>query len=114
MIEITTKEGIEQLRNQSAYTIVGAGGDLNEWVNGYQELLQKEEIGEPEKWYKFKGKLLNDSYHLTGKNRYPKDIIFLSFPLTGLNVGKLAMFKLKMEDRWLDDIIDNDLMREDV
>ena len=114
MIEIKTKEELEKLRNQSAYTIIGAGGDLNEWTNGYEELLEKENIGKPVSWYKFSGKLMNDTYDLTGDNRYPNDVTFLSFSLDNLNLGKLAMFKLRMGDRWLDDIINNNISREEV
>ena len=32
--------------------------------------------------------------------------------LDGLDVGKLAIFKLQMGDRWFDDVVDNDLRRE--
>lgn len=35
------------------------------------------------------------------------DLTVLTFPLDGLHVGKLAMFKLTMEDRWFDDVTDN-------
>lgn len=31
----------------------------------------------------------------------------LMFPLDGLNVGKLAMFKIRFGVRWFDDIVDN-------
>ena len=34
-------------------------------------------------------------------------LTFLLFPLTDLNTGKLAMFKMRMQDRWFDDIINN-------
>lgn len=27
-----TKQDIEELRNKSAFTFIGAGGDLNEWM----------------------------------------------------------------------------------
>lgn len=29
----------------SYYTITGTGGDINEWKEGYQDLLDKENIG---------------------------------------------------------------------
>lgn len=105
------KEELEQLRGKSAYTIVGVG-DIDEYKKGYEELMKREGIGKPISWHTFTGKLMNDSYNLTGDNRYPNDLVFLCFPLDGLNVGKLAMFKLRMEDRWLDDVIDNDLRRK--
>ena len=55
---------------------------------------------------------MNDLGKLSNDNRYPDDITFLAFPLDGLDIGKLAMFKLKMGDRWFDDIIDNNADRE--
>ena len=36
----------------------------------------------------------------------------MAFPLDGLDVNKLAMFKLQMRDRWFDDIVDNNARRE--
>lgn len=112
---ITTIKTEKEITNLgSAYTITGAGGDLNEWVEGYNKLLKDGGIGTPEKWYTFKGKDMNNAFGLTGNNRYKDDITFLSFSLDGLNIGKLAMFKLQMQDRWLDDIINNNLMRENI
>ena len=48
---------LENLYKTSAYTIIGCGGSLDEWVNGYNEML--------------------------------------------------AMFRLRMGDKWFDDLIDN-------
>lgn len=91
----------------SYYTITGAGGNLDEWKNGYQELLNKEGIGTIKEWITFTGADMNNKYQLKGDNAYPADLTFLAFPLDGLNIGKLAIFKLRMEDRWFDDIVDN-------
>ena len=55
---------------------------------------------------------LNDEFNLTGTNRYPDDLHCLAFSLNGLDIGKLAMFKLDWGDRWFDDIVDNDRRRE--
>lgn len=94
------------------YTIVGAGGNLEDWKKGIQDLLTKENIGTITKWIDFKGKDMNDKYGLTGDNRYPEDLTFLAFAIDGLDVGKLAIFKLRMGDRWFTDIVDNDRRRE--
>lgn len=91
----------------SYYTITGAGGDVNEWVNGYNGMLKEAKIGTPKKWYTFTGKDMNETYSLRGTTEYPEDLTFLAFPLDGLNVGKLAMFKIKNDDRWFDDIVNN-------
>ena len=98
----------------SYYTITGCGGDLEDWKTGYRELLTKAGIGSISEFETFKGKDYNEAFHLTGTNRYPDDLTFLCFPLNGLQVGKLAIFKLQMGDRWFDDIVDNDLRREHI
>lgn len=102
----------EEMYNGSWYTITGAGGNLNEWKHGYNELLAREEIGKPVEWISFKGKDMNEYYGLTGSNAYQDDLTFLAFPLIGLNVNRLALFKLAMQDRWFDDIVDNNAWRE--
>lgn len=103
---------LDKAYNGSYYTITGCGGDLQEWKDGYQELLNKEGIGTIKEWITFKGSDMNNKYHLTGDNAYPEDLTFLAFSLDGLDMGKLAMFKLKMEDRWFDDIVNNNAERE--
>lgn len=91
----------------SYYTIIGCGGDLQEWKDGYQKLLDEQNIGTITKWIEFKGKDMNEELQLNGQDKYRDDLQFLAFSLDGLNVGKLAMFKLQMGDRWFDDIVDN-------
>ena len=96
----------------SWYTITGCGGDLNEWENGYSELLKEQGIGTGVEWHRFTGHDYNKAFNLTGDNRYPDDLMFLCFPLDGMDVGRLVIFKIRMGDRWFDDIVDNDLRRE--
>ena len=107
-----TNEKLKEAYAGSYYTITGAGGDLQEWKDGYASMMREQGIGTITKWIDFTGKDMNDEFNLTGDNRYPDDLRFLAFPLTGLNVGKLAIFKLRMRDRWFDDIVDNNARRE--
>jgi hypothetical protein len=93
--------------NGSFYTIIGAGGELSEWVDAYEKKLAEQDIGKPANWFTCKGKEVNDRFLLSGNNRFQNDLTFLFFPLDGLDVGKLAMFKLAMQDRWFDDVINN-------
>lgn len=97
----------------SYYTITGCGGDLQEWKSGYAEMLADAGIGKPTEWIEFAGADMNYEFELYGTNAYDDDLHFLAFPLTGLNVSKLAMFKLRMGDRWFDDIVENLLRSED-
>ena len=101
----TIENTLEKAYIGSYYTIIGTGGDLNEWKEGYQELLNKEDIGKVSEWVSFKGKDVNDYYKL--ENKFRDSLNFLAFPLDGLNISKLAIFRIKMQDRWFDDIIDN-------
>ena len=93
----------------SHYTICGAGGDLNEWVNGYNKLLAEEGIGTPTTWAQTTGENINNYAATQGEvtDPFPADLTVLTFPLEGLHLGRLALFRLRMEDRWFDDIIDN-------
>ena len=102
----------ETMYKGSWYTIEGAGGDLSDWEKGYQKMLDEQEIGTIRTFVSFSGKEMNEHYGLTRSNRYQDDLTFLAFPLDGLDVGKLAMFKIAMGDRWFDDIVDNNARRE--
>lgn len=103
---------LRELENASAFTIEGAGGNLHEWCVGLNEMLEQRGIGQVKEFYTFSGQLMNETYGLTGSNRYSDDLTFLSFPLDNLDIGKLAMFKLEFRARWLDDIVDNNAARE--
>lgn len=96
----------------SYFTLIGCGGDLQEWKDGIKELLASKGIGEPKEYHSFLGEEYNEEFQTTGNNRYPDDLVFLCFPLDGLDVARLAMFKLIVGARWFDDIVDNDLRRE--
>lgn len=106
-------EMLRKAYDGSYYTIEGAGGDLNDWKKGLTEALEEQGIGKPSAWITFTGKDMNEEFRLTGTNRYPDNFRFLAFPLDGLDVGKLAMFKLRAGDRWFDDIVDNNARREE-
>lgn len=98
----------------SYYTILGCGGNLDNWTSGYREMLESEGIGSPKEFITFKGADMNEIYGLTGNNAYDEGLTFLMFPLDGLNVPKLAIFKLRADDRWFDDIVDNNRRHQEV
>lgn len=103
----------EKMYEESWYTIIGCGGDLKEWKDGYNKLLNERGIGTPKEWIYFTGKEMNEEYGLKGDNAYPDDLNFLAFSLEGLDIGKLAIFKLQAQDRWFDDIVDNNRSRQE-
>lgn len=103
----------KRMYNESWYTIIGCGDDLEDWKNGYNNLLSKQGIGTPKEWTSFTGKEMNEEYDLQEDNAYPNDLIFLAFSLNELNVSRLAIFKMKAQDHWFDDIVDNNAMQNE-
>jgi len=97
----------------SYYFIAGAGGDLDEWIAGYEDMMKQQQIGTPTQWFQTNGATVN-GFGATKKgglivdnDQFPGDLTCLLFPLDGLNTGRLAMFKLQLQDRWFDDVIQN-------
>ena len=107
------KADLQKAYDGSYYTILGAGGDLIEWIDGYEKMLKKRGIGKPVEWFMCNGKDVNEKFSLFGDEQFQNDLTILLFPLDGLNVPKLAIFKIKAGDRWFDDIIDNSLHRQE-
>jgi len=108
----TSPADLEEAYRGSYYTITGAGGDLADWVDAYTNLLEAAGIGAPRAWFTTTGAAVNgyaDPDH--PDDAFPLDLTFLMFPLDGLEVGRLAIFKVRMMDRWFDDIVQN--MRRD-
>lgn len=97
----------------SYYFIAGTGGDLQEWVSGYEGLMKEQEIGTPTQWFQTNGATVNGfavQHHtslIVNDDCFPGDLVCMLFPLDGLNTGRLAMFRLTMQDRWFDDVIQN-------
>lgn len=102
---------LDRAYEESWYTIIGAGGDLDEWKTGYTGMMQDAEIGTPKEWICFTGKEMNEKYELEGNTRYSDDLTFLAFSLDGLNINKLSIFKIQMGDHWFNDIVDNNARR---
>jgi len=100
---------LQAAHSGSYYFIAGCGGDLDEWVTGYTEELETSEIGTPVVWYRTTGAEVNAhaGEDLKPTAYLPEDLVCLLFPLDGLDVSRLAMFKIRMHDRWFDDVIDN-------
>ena len=93
----------------SWYTILGVGGDPQEYVRGYEEMLVEQGIGKPKAWYKSTGADVNKYVgdDVLPRDQFQRSLNILVFPLDGMDVSKLAMFKLRMQDRWFDDVVGN-------
>ncbi len=67
-----------------------------------------------DKVYTFKGKMMNDKYHLTGNNRYSDELTFMVVKLEDIeDVGKIALPRFEIGGRWFNDIVDNNARREE-
>ena len=111
------KENLKKVNLSKAYRnwyycIVGAGGDLQEWIEGYEKWLAEQQIGWPTEWYYCYGSDINKKYKLTGTNKYDDDLVFLFFPTAGLDMSRLAVFKIRLNDHWFADIIDDKLFQQ--
>lgn len=109
---IHTLDSLQLAVDGSYYTIVGAGGDLDEWVKGYDEWLTEAGMSPPVQWFTTTGEKVNKFVArkhgtLDYRDAFQSDLVFLLFPLDGLDVTKLSIFKLRMQDRWFDDIVAN-------
>ncbi len=85
--------------------ILGAGGELIKWVKGFDKILKEEEI------VKGRYNTFNFAARITG-NRLGKDgrtdLVLLFNPKNKINVGKLAMWRIKMGDiSWAEDFVVN-------
>lgn len=106
---------IRELENDSAFTWVGLSGLKNDKEVILDEFKKADVLNDIEtfEFYTWKGKLMNQIYMLTGSNAYPEDLTFVSIPLNMFkNIGKLAILKLQLGARWLDDIVDNNSLQE--
>jgi len=102
-----TNMTLERLENGSAFTVSGAGGNINDWAIGLKKMLKDKNIGHVDIFYTWTGKFMNETYKLSGKVAYPDNFVFIAFPIEGMDIGKLAIFKMEFGARWLDDIVDN-------
>ena len=105
------KANLSKAYNCWYYTIIGAEGDLQKWLNGYEKMMDEQKIGKPTEWYYCHGNDVNREFKLTEK--FEDDIVFLLFPIDGLDISRLAVFKIRMNDHWFTDIIDNKLSEQD-
>ena len=100
--EITTEE-LRRMDGQEGLILQGCGGDLQEWVDGINDLLTQEGI------------LLNGTkfeHAATFQHDGLTNLLF-SFEGVQLNVGKLAMWRIQTHSQfggtWLSDYVPNRL-----
>ncbi len=100
--EISIDE-LRRMNDKEGLVLQGCGGDLQEWLDGINDLLTTE------------GVLLNGSKFDTIYSFQVGDHTDLLFPFDNveLNVGKLAMWRLQTQNtffgKWLSDLVPNEL-----
>lgn len=110
-INVETKEMLDELYSSSALTIEGlAEESVVDYLDDIEEKCGlKNRIA-----YITKGKTMNEVYGLTGTNAYLNELIIVSIKLSDIvNVSPLIVHRFLIGARWFDDIVDNNLMREE-
>lgn len=105
--EISCSE-IKELQKQNYEFLIlqGCGGNLNEWVQGFTDMLKEEGI-------------VSDSFSFDEVYSFQNEnLTNMAFALNSkdLNMEKLAIFRLKIRDNlgamWLSDYIDNGYIKD--
>lgn len=106
----------ERLYGGSAFTWEGLSLDgvedarqVADWLEGQGFLA-----GDCVTFYKTTGADFNCHYGLTGTNRYQADLTIVSIENDAIRVMDMLPIQLRFDARWFDDIVDNNLAREDV
>ncbi|WP_304433184.1 hypothetical protein [Acutalibacter muris] len=102
-IKNITTDNLRRMGNSEGLAIQDCGGDLQEWVDGINEMLTKEDI-------------LQNGSKFTDCSSFEHDgLTCLLFPFEGVTVdtGRLAIWRLKTHDAfggtWLSDYVPNRL-----
>ncbi len=85
--------------------ILGAGGELIEWVQGFDKILKEEEIVKGRyNSFNFAARIIGNCLGKGGRT----DLVLLFDPKNKINGGKLAMWRIKMGDiSWVEDFVVN-------
>ena len=97
-------DDLRRMSNDEGLIIQGCGGELQEWVDGINDLLEKEEI-------LLDGTMFKDAY--TFEHDSLTCLLFKFNNDVKLNMGKLAMWRLRthgaFNGTWLSDYVENSL-----
>lgn len=106
---VTTKAQLNNLYNNSAFTIEGlvedSIPDMIEWLRDNTTFTINEPIV-----YIIKGNVMNDMYGLEAENAYPDDLTIVS--VIDIDSIEVALKRFTVGGRWFDDIVDNNAGRK--
>ena len=112
VINVTTKEQLDALYNQSALTFEGLSSDednlkaVRNWLEEHGAITYTE----PD-FHIISGEFMNEVYGLSGSNAYPEDLTIVS--VTDIDQMAIVIPRFGCGGRWFDDIVDNNRMREE-
>ena len=112
IINVTTKEQLDTLYNQSALTWEGLASDeenlnaVKNWLKEHKAILHDDEPT----FYIITGEFMNEQYGLSGDNAYAEDLTLVS--VTDINQMAIVIPRFEVGGRWFDDIVDNNVRRE--
>ena len=108
---VTTKEQLNKLYNNSAFTIEGLAEesivDMIEWLKENTTFNTDKPVV-----YITKGYVMNLAYDLNGSNAYNDDLTIVS--IIDINPLKIALKRFSVGGRWFDDIVDNNINRKEI
>lgn len=110
--KINSIKELEMLYDEWALTFTGANDsdidDIITWLDNFDGISKNE-------FYIFNGKLLNETFNLTGDNKYKDNLSFVTIKneyICNLEKFSFERFKYPKVCCWLTDIIDNNLRHE--
>lgn len=108
------EEDLDKLYDNSAFTFEGFRVDDENLTKLVNFLKKNTDVILPIKIYRISGEMMNSKYGLTEDNAYPNDLNIVSLPLTNWKkLGNLPSYKIQMDARWFDDIVDNNAYRQE-
>ena len=103
---VTTKEQLNKLYNNSAFTIEGLAEEsilyLLNWLKEKTTFKTENPVV-----YLTKGYVMNLAYDLTGNKAYSDDLNIVS--VIDIDLIKVALKRFSVGGRWFDDIVDNNI-----
>ncbi len=113
--ECNNEQTLRMLYDDSAFTWEGMSCDsynLDAICDSFEEDGLWTYPDTPVVFYVTKGRDMNRMEHLTGTNAYPDDLNILSIMNDQLKINAMIPIQFNYGARWMDDIIDNNRMRE--
>lgn len=105
-VKTITTDDLRRMNGKEGLILQGCGGSLDEWVDGFNEILTESGI-------LLNGTKFNANNCRTFENDKLTNLLFPFDDSVKLNIGALAMWRLQTHDqfsgKWLSDYVDNRL-----